>query len=440
MFAKIETCPVDGIYEPFLQACTNQMYAQTIQSGFLRNHTIKSVMHFTRYNLLTAILITAIMAAGCNSVETDATESSGTEEDSWLSTSQYGDLRVTKITGPFEHPWSVAFLPDGRKLVTERPGRLNIVENGHIEEINGLPDMHVQNQGGLMEVSAHPDFESNGWVYLTYSKPDGEGNTATALARAQLDGQSLVELEDIFIQSTYSDPGRHYGSKLAWTIDGKILMSIGDRGVDPPRAQDRNDHAGTLLRLNDDGSVPDDNPFVGDERALDEIYSYGHRNIQGLIVHPETGEIWVTEHGPRGGDELNRIEPGENYGWPTVTRGLDYRSQNEFPHSEARSMEGMVDPVYEFLPTLAPAGLAHISGDHFASQWDDNLLAGGLRAERIRRLVIDDSQGHHEVIHDEELLLQEIGRIRDVRVGPDNNLYLLTDKSDGALWRVEPGG
>ncbi|MBP3193752.1 PQQ-dependent sugar dehydrogenase [Natronogracilivirga saccharolytica] len=359
-------------------------------------------------------------------------------EDSWISNSQYAELRVSKVAGDLEHPWSIAFLPDGNMLVTERPGRLHLVENGNFHEIEGLPEIHARGQGGLLEVSVHPDYESNGWIYLTYSKPNGDDETATALHRARLDGRSLTDAEDIFVQDRYSSPGRHYGSKLAWTNDGKLLMSIGDRGTEPPRAQDLMDHAGTLLRLNDDGSVPSDNPFVGDDDALDEIYSYGHRNIQGLVVHPETGQIWVTEHGPRGGDELNLVEAGENYGWPTVTRGLDYRTQEDFPHSEARRMDGIVEPVYELLPTLAPSGLALVTNDHFSSVWEGNLFAGGLAAERIRRLVTDNPDGFYEVIHDEELLLEELGRIRDIRIGPDDNMYIVTDHSDGALWRVEP--
>lgn len=351
--------------------------------------------------------------------------------------SQYESMLLTRVA-EFEHPWSVAFKPDGSKLVTERPGRLNLVtEDGEVTEISGLPDIAARGQGGLMEVSLHPQYEDNGWVYLTYSKPGDDENTATALARGQLEGEELVDTEDIFIQNEYSGPGRHYGSRLAWTNEGYLLMSIGDRGADPPRAQENDDHAGTLLRLNDDGSVPSGNPFVGDDNALDEIYSYGHRNIQGLVVDPETNEIWVTEHGPRGGDELNYIEPGLNYGWPVVTLGLDYRTEGEFPHAESRRKDGMEEPVYELLPTLAPSGLALVTADNFPN-WEGNLLAGGLRAERIRRLVIGEYEGQYEVFHDEELLLQEIGRIRDVREGPDGNIYVATDHSDGGLYRIEP--
>lgn len=391
----------------------------------------------TRQLITSLFLGVFLFLTACETREEPVTEPDivETERESWVVSSQYTDMRITKVAGGLEHPWSLAFLPDGRKLVTERPGRLNVLENGMVTEISGLPEVYARGQGGLMEVSLHPDYESNGWIYITYSKPNDNDETATTLIRGRLDGTQLTDVEELFSQDRYSGPGRHYGSKLAWTLDGKLLMSIGDRGANPPRAQDLGDHAGTLLRLNDDGTAPEDNPFVGNANAHDEIFSYGHRNIQGLIVHPETGEIWATEHGPRGGDELNHVEAGLNYGWPTVTLGLDYRTQEEFRHSEARhGVEGMEDPVYEFLPTHAPSGLALVLGDHFSSQWDNNLLAGGLASQRIRRLVIDD----YEVIHDEELLLREVGRIRDVRIGPDQNIYVLSDHPDGAVWRVEP--
>jgi aldose sugar dehydrogenase len=351
--------------------------------------------------------------------------------------SQYESFRIVKVVDGLDRPWSIAFLPDGRKLVTERPGRLNIIDGSEITRVSGTPEVLARGQGGMMEVAIHPRYEENGWIYLTYSKSDGSGQTATALARGRLDGTQMVDVEDIFIQNRYSGPGRHYGSKLAWMSDGTLLMSIGDRGADPPRAQDLTDHAGTLLRLNDDGSVPADNPFIGRSDALGEIYSYGHRNIQGLVVDPLTGDIWATEHGPRGGDELNLIEPGKNYGWPRATLGLDYRTESEFPHSEARRIEGMVDPIYEILPTHAPSGLALVTSGRFPA-WEGNLLAGGLNGERIRRLVIGKERGHYEVFHDEELLLGMIGRIREVREGPDGAIYVLTDHSNGALYRIEP--
>ncbi|REL24346.1 PQQ-dependent sugar dehydrogenase [Rhodohalobacter sp. SW132] len=367
-------------------------------------------------------------------MQSDAYNSNGENDEFETRTlgSQYVEMELDRIAGPFEHPWSVAFLSDDRMLVTERPGRLVIVENGELTTVEGTPEVHASGQGGMMDVLPHPDYEENGWIYLTYSKSNGSDETATTLVRGRLDeNNSFVDMEEIFVQNRYSSPGRHYGSRLVWHNDGTLLMSVGDRGADPPRAQATDDHAGTLLRLNDDGSVPDDNPFVNDPDVANEIYTYGHRNIQGLIVNQETDEIWSTEHGPRGGDELNYHQAGENYGWPVVTLGRDYGSEGPFPDAEARTMEGMVDPVYEFLPTHAPSGLALVTSDQFPA-WEGNLLAGGLRSERIRRLVLYEN----EVIHDEELLLGEVGRIRDVRQGPDGNIYVVTDSDEGYLYRV----
>lgn len=350
---------------------------------------------------------------------------------------EYERIRLVKIAEGFEHPWAVAFLPDGRKLVTERPGRLNIVDSGRITRVSGLPEIYARNQGGLMDVVLHPRYEENGWIYITYSKPNNQGETATALIRGRLDGNRLVDIEELFVQDRYSAPGRHYGSRLAWTNDGKLLMSIGDRGVHPPRAQDLRDHAGTIIRLHDDGSVPADNPFAGRNDALPEIYAYGLRNVQGMVVDRETGNIWVVDHGPRGGDELNRIEPGKNYGWPVVTLGWDYRTQEQYPFSEGRRRPGMVDPVYEILPTHPPSGLTFVTSDHFP-MWKGDLLVGGLGSERIRRLVLGIYDGKYEVFHDEEILHGMVGRIRDVREGPDGYIYVLSDHQNGALYRIEP--
>jgi glucose/arabinose dehydrogenase len=345
--------------------------------------------------------------------------------------SEYETMRLVKVAGGLEHAWAVAFLPDGRYLVTERPGRMQLIENGRKTELEGVPEVFAVSQGGLLDVVLHPDYEDNGWIYFTWSK-GGEDGTVPALSRARLDGSRLVDVENIFESNTYTSPGRHYGSRILFLDDGTLLMTIGDRGAQPPRAQDTRDHSGSVVRLNDDGSVPGDNPFVGNDDYADEIFSYGHRNIQGIIRHPETGAIWATEHGPRGGDELNLIEAGRNYGWPVATLGRDYRTEGEFPGAETRHREGMVDPVFEFLPTLAPSGLAILHGSNFTN-WEGNLLAGGLRSQRILRLVIQGG----EVVHAEEILRNEVGRIRDVRQGPDGNVYLVNDQADGAVYRIE---
>ena len=345
---------------------------------------------------------------------------------------EYQDVRLIKMVEDLEHPWAVAFLSQERMLVSERPGRIQLIENGEKTEVSGLPeDLYAVSQGGMLDMVPHPEYDDNGWIYMTYSRGDSEA-TVPALMRSRLDGHTLVDVELIFESNTYTEPGRHYGSRILFLEDGTLLMTIGDRGAEPLRAQDTEDHSGTIVRLNDDGSVPEDNPFVNEEGYAPEIYTYGHRNIQGIALHPETGEIWVAEHGPRGGDELNLIEAGKNYGWPVQTLGLDYATEDPFPDAETRDHPDMVNPVFEFLPTLAPSGLAVIDGNFDA--WQGNLLVGGLLAERALRLVVEDQ----EVIHAEELFLKEIGRIRDVRQGPDKNIYILNDEPDGGLFRVEP--
>ena len=377
------------------------------------------------------ITVTGILMCGCaaaNNTEPIAQQVINTE---------YQTLVLETVMDNLEHPWSVAFLPDGRYLITERPGRLLIIDGNTRTPVQGLPDIHAVGQGGLLDVVLHPDFEENNYIYLTYSKPDGNGNTALALCRAKLENTRLIDLEDIFIQNHYSGPGRHYGSRLAWMNDGSLLMSIGDRGAEPLRAQDRDDHAGTVLRLNDDGTVPDDNPFASSETGSQYVYSYGHRNIQGLVVDLESGMVWATDHGPRGGDLLVKILAGHNYGWPIVTQGLDYRTQEPYPFTQSRRKEGITPHTYDFGPTLAPSGLTLITTAQFR-RWQGNLLAGGLRSERIRRLVLQTHDEFVEVIHDEELLLGLIGRIRDVREGTDGSVYILTDLPDGAFYRVKP--
>ncbi|AHE98014.1 PQQ-dependent sugar dehydrogenase [Thioalkalivibrio paradoxus] len=353
--------------------------------------------------------------------------------------SEYQSLRLVNVVDGLDHVWAFAFLPNGDLLVTERSGNLSRIRDGSALAVSGAPAVTARGQGGLLDVSLHPDFATNRLVYLTYSRsnPDSPGETAVALARGELDGLRLENVEEIFVQNRYSGPGRHYGSRLAWLPDGTLLMSVGDRGSDPPRAQDLGDHAGSLLRLNDDGSVPDDNPFVNRDDAAPEIYATGLRNIQGLMVHPDTGEIWATDHGPRGGDELNRIEAGENYGWPKVSLGVNYRTQEPYFDYTVRHKEGMVDPVIDWTPSLAVSGLAALPEDsRYAGQWSGNFLAGGLRSQQLRRVVFRDGIP----VHEEELIRGSLGRIRDVRVGPDGILHVATDNGGGrdGIWRLEP--
>lgn len=344
---------------------------------------------------------------------------------------EYQPIRLVRVAAGLEHPWAVAPLPDGRLLVSERPGRLHLIDGGTRTEVTGVPRVHAQNQGGLLDVVPHPAFAENGWVYLTYSRGDSTA-TVTALARGRLEGSRLVDVQDLFTSNTPTRPGGHYGSRIVFLDDGTLLVSVGDRMHTPERAQDTRDHSGSIVRLNADGSVPADNPFVGNDAFAPEMWSYGHRNIQALVRHPLTGEVWAFEHGPRGSDLLHRIEPGRNYGWPDITPGRHYATQE--PFSDTRESAAAADPVHEFVITLAPSGLAAVTGEQWHETWRGNLLAGALRAERVVRLVVEDGA----LVHAEELLLGTIGRIRDVRQAGDGNIYIVTDEEQGGLYRIEP--
>ncbi len=344
--------------------------------------------------------------------------------------SEEATFRVVKLVSGLEHPWAVAWLPDGAKLVTERPGRLNLVRDGEVTEVSGLPEIEARGQGGMLDVALHPEYEDNGWIYFTYSAP-GDGGTGTALARAQLDGTELADVEVLYEQDPKHGPGRHYGSRIVFPGDGTVVFTIGDRGQ-RDLAQVFDDASGSTIRLNYDGSIPEDNPFVGNDDYLPEMLTVGNRNAQGMIVHPETGAIWQHEHGPRGGDELNLMQPGENYGWPEATYGTEYRDDSPIGVDPDETDE-FVHPITHWTPSIAPSGLAYYDGDAFPG-WQGNLFVGALAFQQINRVVLEGN----EVVHEEVLLDNELGRIRDVRTGPDGLIYILTDQSDGGLFRIEP--
>lgn len=340
------------------------------------------------------------------------------------------DFRIVKLASGLHHPWAVARLPDGRFLVTERRGRVALIEDGDIRYLEGAPQVSAAGQGGLLDLVLHPQYGDgeHDWIYLTYSRA-GEGGTATALGRAKLKGNSLADFEELFMQDRFSQPGRHYGSRLAWRADGSLMMTVGDRGVERMRAQDTGDHAGSVLRLTDTGAAAPGNPFAGDENGLDEIYSYGNRNIQGLVVDADD-RIWASEHAARGGDELNLIEAGVNYGWPLATHSKEYSSEEPIG---TESRPGVRDAIFYYPGRFAPSGLAQVDSERFP-RWRGNLLAGGLGSERLLRLVIRDGQ----VVDSETLLEGQLGRIRDVRQADDGGIYLLNDTSDAGLYRLEP--
>jgi aldose sugar dehydrogenase len=339
---------------------------------------------------------------------------------------------VTVATG-LEHPWGIAFLPEGEILVTERPGRLRVIRDGALDPdpVSGVPPVQARNQGGLMDVEIHPAFEANRLVYLSYSKALGGGRTTTAVVRGRFDGSSLSDVEEVFEAHAGASPGRHYGSRIVFDRDGYLYVTVGDRG-ERDRAQDRSDHAGTTIRLHDDGRVPDDNPFVGMEGVLPEIFTYGNRNAQGMAVHPETGRIWQNEHGPRGGDELNLIGAGLNYGWPEITHGVNYSGTMITPDT---ARPGMEQPVVHWTPSIAVSGMDFYTGDRFPA-WEGDLFVGALRQQHIRRLVLEG-----EEVVEQDVLLDNLGvRFREVATGPDGYLYLLTDERDGHVLRLEPSG
>jgi glucose/arabinose dehydrogenase len=340
-------------------------------------------------------------------------------------------LRVEQIAGGLDHPWGMAFLPDGRLLVTERPGRLRLVGPAGLDPrpVGGLPEIASVGQGGLLDVALHPQFASNRWVYLSYAGAGPEG-VGTEVARGRWDGRDLQDLEVIFRMQPKSGGGRHFGSRLVFDRANRLYVTLGDRG-DRPRAQQLDDHAGSIIRLNGDGSVPPDNPFVDRTDALPEIFSLGNRNVQGASLHPDTGELWAHEHGPQGGDEVNVIRSGVNYGWPVITYGVNYVIGT--PIGEGTHKAGMAQPLHVWVPSIAPSGMTFYTGDAIP-QWRGNLLVGSLKFGLLVRLVLDGEQ----VVHEERMLDGVLGRVRDVRQGPDGLIYLLTDEDQGALYRLSP--
>jgi aldose sugar dehydrogenase len=352
---------------------------------------------------------------------------------------QQTGYRLTTILEGLEHPWSMAWLPDGSLLITERPGRLQLLRSGSNQmiEITGVPPVFAQGQGGLMDVSLHPKFSENRWIYFTYAHGTADANR-TRLARATFEGQQLQNVQVIFEVSQPKSGTQHFGSRFAWQADGTMLLAIGDGGNPPislegnlirQQAQNRRSHLGKILRLKEDGTVLSDNPFAKDTQANPAVWSYGHRNIQGLTIDPKTQQVWASEHGSQGGDELNLLQVGQNYGWPLVTHSREY-SGGEI--SQARSRPGLVDPKVVWTPSIAPSGLMVYRGDRFP-QWQGQVFAGGLVSKDIRRIVVDTSG---KEVSQDSISVGE--RVRDVRQGADGLIYILTDEDNGKLIKLEP--
>ena len=340
--------------------------------------------------------------------------------------------KVTEIAKGLEHPWSMAFLPDGSMLVTERVGRLRLIKGGQLQSqpIGGVPAVHTGSQAGLFDIVLHPNFAHNNLVYLTYAAGTQAAN-GTQVARARFDGSTLQDLQVIFKAMPLKDTDNHYGGRMAFLPDGTFALTIGEGFEYREKAQDLTSDLGKIVRLNEDGSVPRDNPFVGQTSVRPEIYTWGHRNEQGLIFDDQSGRLYETEHGPRGGDELNIIVARRNYGWPVITYGMDYSGAYVSPYTQRPGLE---QPMIYWTPSIAPSGLAMYRGDKFPA-WRGDLFVGALAFRHLRRVHLDE---HGNVVDQEQLLNDLNWRIRDVRAAPDGYLYVCTDEDDGRVLRLEP--
>jgi len=356
-----------------------------------------------------------------------------------VDTEQYKVNAVTLVSG-LSNPWGLAFLPDGRMLVTERAGRMRIIEGGKLvpAAISGLPVAVEHGQGGMLDVVLHPKYAQTGWIYWTYNA-GVPGAYGTEVARGKLGGTreapTMTDVQILFKLEPKTGAGQHFGSRIVFDRAGFLIVTFGDRGDNPnkgaeERAQKLNDHAGKSIRLTDDGKVPPDNPFIKTAGAKPEIWTYGHRNMQGAAIHPITGKIWTHEHGPQGGDEINILVPGINYGWPVITYGVNYGTGTKI--GEGTEKAGMAQPIYTWVPSIAPSGMAFYSGNYFP-KWKGNLFVGALAKQSLVRLTLDGEK----VVSEERLFVNKLGRIRDVREGPDGHLYLLTDATDGELIRLD---
>jgi aldose sugar dehydrogenase len=350
-----------------------------------------------------------------------------------VQTEQGTQVRLEQLVDGLNHPWGMAFLPDNRLLVTERnTGDLYIMDTDHTlsQPLDGVPEVVAQGQGGLMDVALDPNFEENSLVYLSYAKPGEDGESTTALGRGRLEGNRIEGFTDIFVMEPYMGGSAHFGNRIEFSPDGTFLFfALGERFQFDP-AQDLSNHLGTIVRIHPDGSVPDDNPFVGRENARDEIWSFGHRNIEAMAFQPDTGELWIGEMGPKGGDELNRIERGSNYGWPEVSWGEHYDGR-DIPDPPTRPE--FTDAVRHWTPVISPSGMVFYDGEMFPD-WKGNAIIGGLTHQEVVILSFDGTR----VTDEDRLDMPE--RIRDVAVAPDGSIYVLTDEDDGKVLRISSVG
>ncbi len=355
----------------------------------------------------------------------------GQVNSSGIEVSEDQKFRVDTIVDGLDVPWGLEFLPNGDLLISERRGELyRYAHNNELQKISGLPEIKAKGQGGLLDLELHPNYKKNGWLYFAYSAPDTKDDNLvnTAIMRARIKDNNLVDKELIFEAQPKSGTRHHFGCKLEFDKDGLLYFSVGDRGNRDRNPQTLDNDCGKIHRINDDGSIPKDNPFVHKKGAKHSIYSYGHRNPQGVCMHPVTGRIWTDEHGPKGGDEINLIEPGKNYGWPVISFGINYNGTT-FTNDTAKA--GMEQPVLYWVPSIAPCGMTFVKGDRYPN-WKNNILTGSLRFEYLQRVVLEGEK----VVH-EEKLLQNIGRVRNVEMSPDGYIYVAIEKP-GKILKLNP--
>jgi glucose/arabinose dehydrogenase len=358
---------------------------------------------------LLGVATAAILLVACGKATQDKIESTAP-----VISSEKLKFSVDTIASGLENPWGIAFLPDGRMLVTELNGQIRIIKDGKLldETVSNVPPVAAAGQGGLLDIKLHPDYANNGWIYLTYSKP-GEGGAATTLTRTKLEGNALVNTEELFTAQPFANTEHHFGSRVVFDGNGYLFLSSGERGT-KENSQNLGNHLGKIIRLHEDGKVPADNPFVNTPNAKPEIWSYGHRNPQGLFYDRETSTLWEVEHGPKGGDELNKVEKGKNYGWPVITYGIDYSGE---PISDITEKEGMEQPIWYWKPSIGTCGMTLVTSDKYPS-WKGNALVGGLALTHIARVELKDGK-----YVSYEKVLDGIGRVRAIEQGPDGFIY-----------------
>jgi len=379
---------------------------------------MEMIRRFRHWALALTVLMVSVSAVGKDPVSVALSEKQA--------------FRVVTLVAGLENPWSMAFLPDGRMLVTERDGRMRLVSQDFKldpQPVEGLPEVVARGQGGLFDVVLHPDYPNNGWIYWSYNAP-GAGGWGTAMARGKLQGKRMTEVQVLFSMLPKTRTAQHFGGRIVFDQSHKVYLTLGDRG-EKERAQRLDDHAGSVIRLHDDGRVPADNPFIGRAGAKPEKWTLGSRNLQGAAVQPGTGVLWTHEHGPQGGDEVNVMRAGRNYGWPVITYGVNYGLGTAIGEGNAKA--GLEQPLKVWVPSIAPSGMTFVDSPRFPA-WQGNLLVGALRGQMLVRLELRDET----VAREERLLEGELGRIRDVRSAPDGFIYLLTDNAERSLVRLEP--